>query len=161
MSHHRSYAYTGSCNDCFGFEYAHVAAIVNVLLVSIFCIPLQLFLAYDVYLPSAVRRSNRSVQVCIYTVNLGNVSVTVLGSVIYIKLRRSHDCFLTLSFDFFPLLFLPLLFIVRFRHPIDLFRGACAVKGNVQVAGHVKPAPFSRRDVTLGDVDGSLFHIKI
>ena len=22
--------------------------------------------------------------------------------------------------------------------PIDLFRGACAVKGNVQVAGHVK-----------------------
>ena len=44
---------------------------------------------------------------------------------------------------------------------IDLFRGACAVKGNVQVAGHVKPAPFSRRDVTLGDVDGSLFHIKI
>ena len=44
---------------------------------------------------------------------------------------------------------------------IDLFRGACAVKGNVQVAGHVKPAPFSRRDVTLGDVDGSIFHIKI
>ena len=44
---------------------------------------------------------------------------------------------------------------------IDLFRGACAVKGNVQVAGHVKPAPFSRRDVTLGDVDGSLFHITI
>ena len=44
---------------------------------------------------------------------------------------------------------------------VDLFRGACAVKGNVQVAGHVKPAPFSRRDVTLGDVDGSLFHIKI
>ena len=44
---------------------------------------------------------------------------------------------------------------------IDLFRGACAVKGNVQVAGHVKPAPFSRRGVTLGDVDGSLFHIKI
>ena len=44
---------------------------------------------------------------------------------------------------------------------IDLFRGACAVKGNVQVAGHVKPAPFSRRDVTLGDVDGSLFHTKI
>ena len=44
---------------------------------------------------------------------------------------------------------------------IDLFRGACAVKGNVQVAGHVKPAPFSRHDVTLGDVDGSLFHIKI
>ena len=44
---------------------------------------------------------------------------------------------------------------------IDLFRGACAVKGNVQVAGHVKPAPFSRRDVTLGDVDGSLFQIKI
>ena len=44
---------------------------------------------------------------------------------------------------------------------IDLFRGACAVNGNVQVAGHVKPAPFSRRDVTLGDVDGSLFHIKI
>ena len=44
---------------------------------------------------------------------------------------------------------------------IDLFRGACAVKGNVKVAGHVKPAPFSRRDVTLGDVDGSLFHIKI
>ena len=29
------------------------------------------------------------------------------------------------------------------------------------LAGHVKPAPFSRRDVTLGDVDGSLFHIKI
>ena len=44
---------------------------------------------------------------------------------------------------------------------IDLFRGACAVKGNVQVAGRVKPAPFSRRDVTLGDVDGSLYHIKI
>ena len=44
---------------------------------------------------------------------------------------------------------------------IDLFRGACAAKGNVQVAGHVKPAPFSRRDVTLGDVDGSLFHIQI
>ena len=44
---------------------------------------------------------------------------------------------------------------------VDLFRGACAVKANVQVAGHVKPAPFSRRDVTLGDVDGSLFHIKI
>ena len=47
------------------------------------------------------------------------------------------------------------------RTLIDLFRGACAVKGNVQVAGHVKPAPFSRRDVTLGDVDRSLFHIKI
>ena len=44
---------------------------------------------------------------------------------------------------------------------IDLFRGACAVKGNVQVAGHVKPAPFSRRDVTLGDVNGSLFNIII
>ena len=50
---------------------------------------------------------------------------------------------------------------VSVRRGIDLFRGACAVKGNVQVAGHVKPAPFSRRDVTLGDVDGSLFHIKI
>ena len=52
-------------------------------------------------------------------------------------------------------------FFCSFCHPIDLFRGACAVKGNVQVAGHVKPAPFSRRDVTLGDVDVSLFHIKI
>ena len=49
----------------------------------------------------------------------------------------------------------------RHTPSIDLFRGACAFKGNVQVAGHVKPAPFSRRDVTLGDVDGSLFHIKI
>ena len=27
---------------------------------------------------------------------------------------------------------------VRKEHIIDLFRGACAVKGNVQVAGHVK-----------------------
>ena len=49
----------------------------------------------------------------------------------------------------------------KYNNIIDLFRGACAVKGNVQVAGHVKPASFSRRDVTLGDVDGSLFHIKI
>ena len=69
------------------------------------------------------------------------------------------------------LLCLYILFFRKIRFPcytgdlqfyvIDLFRGACAVKGNVQVAGHVKPAPFSRRDVTLGDVDGSLFHIKI
>ena len=51
--------------------------------------------------------------------------------------------------------------IVIILGSIYLFRGACAVKGNVQVAGHVKPAPFSRRGVTLGDVDGSLFHIKI
>ena len=50
-----------------------------------------------------------------------------------------------------------LLFSCKFDPPpsplrdktIDLFRGACAVKGNVQVAGHVKPAPFLRRDVTL------------
>ena len=48
---------------------------------------------------------------------------------------------------------------ISYNCRLDLFRGACAVKGNVQVAGHVKPAPFSRRDVTLGDVDGSLFHI--
>ena len=53
------------------------------------------------------------------------------------------------------------MFTVLEKVLIDLFRGACAFKGNVQVAGHVKPAPFSRRDVTLGDVDGSLFHIKI
>ena len=31
----------------------------------------------------------------------------------------------------------------------------------IELSGHVKPAPFSRRDVTLGDVDGSLFHNKI
>ena len=55
----------------------------------------------------------------------------------------------------------PRYFLLRVRVSIDLFRGACAVKGNVQVAGHVKPAPFSRRDVTLGDVDRSLLHIKI
>ena len=51
--------------------------------------------------------------------------------------------------------------LVKITSTIDLFRGTCAIKGNVQVAGHVKPAPFSRRDVTLGDLDGSLFHIKI
>ena len=47
---------------------------------------------------------------------------------------------------------------------IDLFCGACAVKGNVQVAGHVQRVDhgaFSTHDVMLGDVDASLFHIKI
>ena len=50
--------------------------------------------------------------------------------------------------------------------PIDFFCGACTVKGNVPVAGHVTSRVsttemFSTHDVSLGNVDGSLFHIKI
>ena len=44
---------------------------------------------------------------------------------------------------------------------IDDFRGACAVKGNGAVAGHVKRWRFRRIVVSRGNVDASLFHIKI
>ena len=51
---------------------------------------------------------------------------------------------------------------VRF---IDDFRGACAVKGNVQVAGRTSSVSttqmLSTHDVTLRNVDGSLFHVQI
>ena len=49
--------------------------------------------------------------------------------------------------------------------PIDDFRGACAVKGNVQVAGRTSSVSttemLSTHDVTLRNVDGSLFHVQI
>ena len=51
---------------------------------------------------------------------------------------------------------------------IDDFRGACAVKGNVQVAGRTSSVSslsttemLSTNDVTLRNVDGSLFHVQI
>ena len=48
---------------------------------------------------------------------------------------------------------------------IDDFRGACAVKGNVQVAGRTSGVSttemLSTHDVTLRNVDGSLFHVQI
>ena len=48
---------------------------------------------------------------------------------------------------------------------IDLFRGACAVKGNVQVAGRTSSVSttemLSTHNVSLGNGDGSLFHINI
>ena len=48
---------------------------------------------------------------------------------------------------------------------IDDFRGACAVKGNVQVAGRTSSVStmemLSTHDVTLRNVDGSLFHVHI
>ena len=48
---------------------------------------------------------------------------------------------------------------------IDDFRGACAVNGNVQVAGRTSsvstPEMLSTHDVTLRNVDGSLFHVQI
>ena len=48
---------------------------------------------------------------------------------------------------------------------IDDFRGACAVKGNVQVAGRTSSMSttemLSTHDVTLRNVDGSLFHVHI
>ena len=43
---------------------------------------------------------------------------------------------------------------------IDDFRGACAVKGNVQVAGRMSSVSTTH-DVTLRNVDGSLFHVQI
>ena len=48
---------------------------------------------------------------------------------------------------------------------IDDFRGACAVKGNVQVAGRTSSvsttAMLSTHDVTLRNIDGSLVHVQI
>ena len=53
----------------------------------------------------------------------------------------------------------------RKTHAIDDFRGACAVKGNVQVAGRSSNGSttemLSTHDVTLRNVDGSLFHVQI
>ena len=50
-------------------------------------------------------------------------------------------------------------------HLIDDFRGACAVKGNVQVAGRTSSVSttemLSTHDATLRNVDGSLFHVQI
>ena len=47
----------------------------------------------------------------------------------------------------------------------DDIRGACAVKGNVQVAGRTSSVSttemLSTHDVTLRNVDGSLFHVHI
>ena len=51
------------------------------------------------------------------------------------------------------------------RRLIDDFRGACAVKGNVQVAGRTSSLSttemLSTHDVTLRNVDSSLFHVQI
>ena len=51
------------------------------------------------------------------------------------------------------------------RSSIDDFRGACAAKGNVQVAGRTSRVSttemLSTHDVTLRNVDGSLFHVQI
>ena len=48
---------------------------------------------------------------------------------------------------------------------IDDFRGACAVKGNVQVAGRTSSVSttemLSTHDVTLRNVDGSLCYVQI
>ena len=48
---------------------------------------------------------------------------------------------------------------------IDDFRGACVVKGNVQVAGRTLSVSttemLSTHDVTLRNFDGSLFHVQI
>ena len=45
------------------------------------------------------------------------------------------------------------------------FHGACAVKGNVQVAGRTSSVSttemLSTHNVTLRNVDGSLFHVQI
>ena len=45
--------------------------------------------------------------------------------------------------------------------PIDDFRGACAVKGNGAVAGHVKRVDHDDVFDALLFRDASLFHIKI
>ena len=51
------------------------------------------------------------------------------------------------------------------RSLIDDFRRACAVKGNVQVAGRTSSVwtteMLSTHDVTLRNVDGSLFHVQL
>ena len=57
-------------------------------------------------------------------------------------------------------------FSTNIKEPtIDDFRGACAVKGNVQVAGRTSSVSttemLSTHDVTLRNVDGSLFHVQI
>ena len=71
---------------------------------------------------------------------------------------------------FFPFRYFCLLFAVGHcfgynAYPIDDFRGACAVKGNVQVAGRTSSVSttemLSTHDVTLRNVDGSLFHVQI
>ena len=43
---------------------------------------------------------------------------------------------------------------------IDDFRGACAVKGNVQVAGRTSSVSTTEM-LSTHDVDGSLFHVQI
>ena len=54
---------------------------------------------------------------------------------------------------------------VRPGHAIDDFRGACTVKGNVQVAGRTSSVSttemLSTHDITLRNVDVSLFHVQI
>ena len=56
-------------------------------------------------------------------------------------------------------------FKIHKKKVIDDFRGACAVKGNVQVAGRTWSVSttemLSTHDVTLRNVDGSLFHVQI
>ena len=55
--------------------------------------------------------------------------------------------------------------VIRNVGLIDDFRGACAVKGNVQVAGRTSSVSTTEmlltHDVTLRNVDGSLFHVQI
>ena len=70
--------------------------------------------------------------------------ISLSGTPAFDKISKSMSC-LTLS--------------------IDDFRGACAVKGNVQVAGRTSSVSttemLSTHDVTLRNVDGSLFHVQI
>ena len=67
-----------------------------------------------------------------------------------------------------PELYLGFRFLIMFfvsSSSIDDFLGACAVKGNVQVAGRTSSVSttemLSTHDVTLRNVDGSLFHVQI
>ena len=55
-------------------------------------------------------------------------------------------------------------FLFKKNSAIDDFRGACAVMGNVQVAGRTSSVStttemLSTHDVTFKNIDGSLFHI--
>ena len=54
--------------------------------------------------------------------------------------------------------------LLQSKSTIDDFRGACVVKGNVQVAGRTSSVSTTEmlltHDVTLRNVDGSLFHVQ-
>ena len=107
------------------------------------------------------------VEFCVFLYNLGPRRFLMWNSLGPQPIRQKMAKFGCRMFFNFNILCVHILTlqVMFYGKIIDDFRGACAVKGNVQVAGRTSSVSttemLSTHDVTLRNVDGSLFHVQI